>query len=107
MPIPSDEAFWNPIARKLLSKNEKQQLPHKKVLTTNPSSSVSHVVTYGLRSVPFFVQVIKRLRRRGARRFGLDQSDTDLQLAVQTFVEAAKYVKLLSTAFWAKSWGSV
>ena len=31
MPVPSDEATWKPIARKLLFKQDQQQLPLKKV----------------------------------------------------------------------------
>ena len=90
MPVPKDVATWQPIARKLLFKKNQQQLPLSKVILLNRGSLLHNIPLSQEPRAQIALQVVRRLCRRGAKRFGLHESDEGLQEAVNAFVNVAR-----------------
>ena len=90
MPVPKDVATWQPIARKLLLKKDQQQLPLKKVNSSNRGKFLRNALLSQEPRAQIALQVVRRLCRRGAKRFGLRESDEGLQKAVYAFIDVAR-----------------
>jgi len=90
MPVPKDVATWQPIARKLLFKKDQQQLPLSKVILLICGKFLQNTLLTQEPRAQIALQVVRRLCRRGAKRFGLHESDEGLQKAVNAFVDVAR-----------------
>lgn len=90
MPVPEDVATWQPIAHKLLFKKDQQQLPLSKVIVLDCGKFLQNTLLSHKFRAQFALQVVRRLCRRGAKRFGLHESDEGLQKAVIAFVDVAR-----------------